>query len=149
MPRLLAAVFAILICATAPALAGIADTPLPVILPGSTTLHLYSVPGVIGGGGGVSTFFSCTSTDTVPIQVGVEVFGSLGGGAANDAVTTSLSVVPGATVIFGTQSAAWISINSNLGAPVSRGSARILATSKKLACTAFIADNANAPPASA
>jgi hypothetical protein len=31
---------------------------------------------------------------------------------------------------------------------MSKGSARILATSKKLACTAFIADAGNSPPAS-
>jgi hypothetical protein len=31
--------------------AGIADSPLPVLTAGATTLHLYSVPGVIAGGG--------------------------------------------------------------------------------------------------
>ena len=31
---------------------------------------------------------------------------------------------------------------------MSKGSARILATSKKLACTAFLADDGNAPPTS-
>ncbi len=35
-----------------------------------------------------------------------------------------------------------------MGIRPSRGVARILATSKKLACTAFIADRANAPPTS-
>ena len=36
---------------TAPALAGIADSPLPVLSAGATTIHLYSVPGVISTGG--------------------------------------------------------------------------------------------------
>jgi hypothetical protein len=52
-------------------------------------------------------------------------------------------------VIFGTAAAAGISIDSSLGGGgFSKGSARILATSKKLACTAFLADNGNAPPTS-
>src|SRR5437667_9767894 len=127
-------------------LAGIADSPLPVLTAGADTLHLYSVPGVIAGGG-LETYFSCTSTDTATMQVGVELFFASGGAPANDAAATSLSVAPGATVIFGTGAAAGISISSNLGGGFS-ASARILATSKKLACTAFVADPANDPPTS-
>src|SRR5438128_4260289 len=81
--------------------AGIADSPLPVLTAGATTLHLYSVPGVISNGA-LSTFFGCTSTDTAPMQVGVELFGPAGGAPFNDAAATSLSVAPGATVMFGT-----------------------------------------------
>src|SRR5436190_12483325 len=81
--------------------AGIADTPLPVLVAGQTTQFLYSVPGVIDGGG-LGTYFACTSTDTAAMQVGVEVFGILGGGPANDAVATSVNVAPGATVFLGT-----------------------------------------------
>ena len=57
---------AALLTRTVPCVAGIADSPLPVLTVGVDTLHLYSVPGVIGGAGGLSTFFSCTSTDTAP-----------------------------------------------------------------------------------
>jgi hypothetical protein len=142
---------AVLVFATAvvvpQARAGIADSPLPVLTAGEPTYHLYSVPGVVGSGG-VGTFFSCTSTDTATMQVGVELFGGAGGAPVNDPVATSLSVAPGATVIFGTSSAAWIGVNSSLGFGTSRGSARILATSRKLACTAFAADIGNAPPTS-
>jgi hypothetical protein len=105
------------------------------------------VPGAIRFNG-ISTFFSCTSTDTATMQAGVELFGPAGGAPANDAAATSLSVAPGATVIFGAGAAAGISISSNLGGLFSKGSARILATSKKLACTAFLADDGNAPPTS-
>ena len=118
----------------APALAGIADSPLPILSASETTFHLFSVPGIIAGGGGLETYFSCTSTDTATMQVGVELFGSAGGAPDNDAVATSLSVAPGATVIFGTSAAVGISINSNVSSST-KGSARILATSKKLACT--------------
>ena len=134
--------------AAAYARAGIADSPLPVLTAGATTLHLYSVPGVIAGAGGIGAYFSCTSTDTATMQVGVELFAGPGGAPVNDAVATSLSVAPGATVIFGTGGAVGISISSNLGGLFSKGSARILATLKKLACTAFLADAGNAPPTS-
>jgi len=131
-----------------PSFAGIADSPLPVLVAGQTTQLLYSVPGVMSLGC-LSTFFSCTSTDTAAVQVGVEVFGPPGGGPANDTVAASLSVAPGATVMFGTSAAASFSIDSNLGAGfISKGSARVLATSKKLSCTAFVADTGNAPPTS-
>ena len=62
--------------------AGIADSPLPVLQAGATTQFLYSVPGAYADTV-LATFFSCTSTDTAPQQVGVEVFGSAGGGSLN------------------------------------------------------------------
>ena len=142
-------VITLALCVTvAPAFAGIADTPLPTLVAGKRTLLVYSVPGLISSAG-LATFFSCTSTDTATMQVGVELFGPAGGGSANDAAATSLSVGPGATVIFGTSSAAAISIDSNLsGGVFSKGSARILATSSYLVCTAYIADATTAPPTS-
>jgi len=85
--------------------AGIADSPLPVLSAGATTFHLYSVPGVISSGG-LRTYFSCTSTDTATMHVGVELFDALGGAPANDDAATSLSVIAGATGIFGTGTAA-------------------------------------------
>src|SRR5947208_2116445 len=134
---------AVALLAARVAQAGIADSPLPVLSAGATTIHLFSVPGVIASGG-LGTYFSCTSTDTATMQVGVELFGGAGGAPANDAAATSLSVAAGATVRFGTGAAAGISIDSSLGAGGFDGSARILATSKKLVCTAFVADVGNA-----
>ncbi|MCK6554657.1 hypothetical protein L6Q96_08785 [Candidatus Binatia bacterium] len=124
--------------------AGIADSPLPVLEAGKTTHHVYSVPGVQQNGA-LGTFFSCTSTDTATMQVSVEGFGSAGGGPETDAVANSLAVAPGATVTFATQSAVGIGVNMIIGFTSARGSARILATSKKLACTAFVADRSNDP----
>ena len=107
-PRAIAAavVFSLVPVAT---FAGIADSPLPVLDAGKPTLHVYSVPGAVAGSG-LGTFFSCTSIDTVPMQVGVELFGPPGGAAFNDA----------------TSSAVGISVSSNLGGLFSKGSARIL-----------------------
>jgi hypothetical protein len=153
MPRftlaLVSAVVALTLSVAPAARAGIADSPLPVLVAGQTTLHLYSVPGVINSAG-LGTYFSCTSTDTTAVQVCVEVFGFAGGAPiSNDCSMTSLSVPPGGTETFGTSAPVGISIQSNLGAgAISRGSARILATSKKLVCTAFLADVGNAPPTS-
>src|SRR5437667_12299921 len=126
MKRTLCAVGLAAFCLTwaASAGAGIAGSPLPVLSAGATTFHLYSVPGVIAAACGLGTYFSCTSTDTATMQVGVELFFGAGGAPANDAVATSLSVGPGATVIFGTGAAAGISISSNLsGGFFSKGSA--------------------------
>lgn len=129
------------------AFAGIADSPLPVLDPGKKTHHVYSVAGLISQGG-LGTFFSCTSTDTATMRVGVEVFYASGGAAGNDPVATSLSIAPGASVIFGTQNAVGIVVYSDLAAgALSQGSARILSTSTKLICTAYIADRLNSPPA--
>jgi hypothetical protein len=140
-------IFAVLLAghvAATPALAGIADSPLPVLVVGEKTFHVYSVPGVQQNGA-LGTFFSCTSTDTATMQVSVEGFGSAGGGPITDAVANSLAVAPGATVTFATQSAVGIGVDSIIGFISARGSARILATSKKLACTAFVADRGNDP----
>lgn len=129
----------------APALAGIADSPLPELEAGKRTHHLYSVPGVIEQNI-LATFFSCTSTDTAPMKVGVELFENAGGGPGNDPVGTSLTILPGGTKTFGTMFAVGINVDSFVGGGIIRGSARILSTSRKLVCTAFIADPGNAPP---
>jgi hypothetical protein len=137
---LLAAVSAV----ATPSLAGIADSPLPVLVAGKKTYHVYSVPGVRESYG-LGTFFSCTSMDTIAMQVGVELFGS-GGGGGCDVPATSLSVSPGATVTFCTNVVSAVLYNSLLACGDVQGSARILATSTKLTCTAFVTDPFNQPP---
>jgi len=125
--------------------AGIADSPLPTLLAGKKTLHLYSVAGGLSQIG-LETVFACTSTDTAAQQVGVERFFQSGGSAGNDAVATSVSVGPGHTVTFATEPLNGIPIDSALGGASFTFSARILSTSKKLICIAYIADQINAPP---
>lgn len=139
--------------ATAVQALGIADSPLPALLAGKTAVHLYSVPEVIQGGN-ISTFFRCTSTDTAPQQVGVEVFSRFGGPPCNDAAAESVSVLPGATVRFGTPQPVndvlgGLAVSSTIGCggAANGGAARILSTSKKLVCSAFAGDRINTPPA--
>ncbi len=143
-------VFAVLLAAqiaATPVLAGIVDSPLPVLEAGKTTYHLYSVPGVVDGWPGLATYFYCASTDKVPVRVGVECFISAGGLPWNDAVATSSSLTPGRTEAFVTHVRPNMSANVDLGCGLMAvGSARILATSKKVICTAFVADTVNTPP---
>jgi len=95
------------------------------------------------------TFFGCTNADQASVTIGVEVFGPAGGASINNAATTAISVAPGATVLFGTQTTPSLTIDGNLATgSVSKGSARILATSKKIVCTAFLADPSGTPPVS-
>jgi hypothetical protein len=123
-------------------LAGVVDSPLPAPF----TQHVFTVPGVVAAGG-LATYFSCTNLDAVAVTVGVELFSSLGGDPVNDAAATSLSVSPGATVRFGTApTPAGLTIDKNIGITSDRGSARVLSTSRKIACTAFAAEVNNAPP---
>lgn len=135
----------LLLALAVPTSAGVVDSPLPAPF----TQHVFTVPGMIARGGAHGSFFSCTNLDSTNVTIGVETFAAGGGAATNDAAATSLSVAPGGTRIFGTTSAVGISVDSNLASGIlSKGSARILATSKKIACTAFVADPANDPPIS-
>jgi hypothetical protein len=130
----------------APALAGIADTPLPVLELKVSTQHLYSVPDVVNTPT-LGTYFSCTSTSSSSMWVSVELFDAMGT-PANSALLDEHQLGAGASVRFGTGFALGIDIGAFLGAngfPV--GSARIVATSKSLICSVFVADRTKNPPA--
>lgn len=138
-------------CLARTAVAGIADSPVPLLM-GQKAQVLYSVPGIINAGS-LGTYVSCTSTAKTPSIVAVEVFQNSGGAALNDASATSLSVAPGATVMFATENAVGFIEDSFLLDPLSppvitKGSARILSTSKSLICDAFVSDAVNSPPVS-
>jgi len=146
----LAAALLVGVLSASDARAGIADSPLPVLVAGKRTVLVYSVPGVLDDGGGImATFFSCTSTDTATLQVGVQVFDS-NNQSLGDPVATSVSLMAGHSVLFGTRSsgAALFASNLNTGGIGTPGAARIIATSTKLICTAFVADASNYPPTS-
>ncbi len=98
---------------------------------------LFTVPGLINTSSH-ATFFTCTNTDTAPVTVGIDVYGQAGNllvTAASDAV----SISPNATVMFGTAGALSLDVNLNPGL-VSKGSAQIQTTSKKIVCSAFLID---------
>jgi hypothetical protein len=124
------------------AVAGIVDTPVPV-----GYQHVYSVAGAMHTGN-LATFVQCTNADTSSVTTGVQVFGPTGV-SLNNPVTSAVSMAVGSTVLFGTQTAAGFSVDADLGTgPFSKGSARILASSKKIICTAWTADVSTNPPVS-
>jgi len=120
----------------------------PPPLQGQPSYHLYSVPGVVDLPQ-LGTFFACTNTTDATIRVGVEIFGAAGGGAGNDPSGSSLDIPAGGMRLFGTDETVWVSIHSDVGGAIGKGSARILATAKSgIICTAFLADPGNDPPTS-
>ena len=143
MARTLVAL-ALLASSLSPAYAGIGNSPIPAPF----TQHVFSVAGVISNDS-FSAYFSCTNAGSQGVTVGVELFGPSGGAPLNTAAETAISLAPGATAIFGTTSSASFIVDSILGTgTVTKGSARILATSKKLVCAAFLADSDSVPPGS-
>ena len=143
MTRTLVAL-ALLASALSPAYAGIGNSPIPAPF----TQHVFSVAGVISNDS-FSAYFSCTNSGSQSVTVGVEVFGPSGGASINTAATTAIRLAPGATAIFGTTSSASFIVDGILGTgTVISGSARILATSKKLICGAFLADSTSVRPVS-
>ena len=122
-------------------------------LQGEPSVHAWTVPGVINSNG-LGTFFACTNALSSSATIGVEVFGAAGGAALNDASATSLTLMPGATALFGTSLAAGLPVSSDLQTGfVFNGSARVLTTtsvkaSQGILCSAFVADAVNAPPTS-
>lgn len=148
-----------------PAWAGVVDSPLPVLISGSKTQHVFTVPGVIKNNN-LETIFLCTSLQPVGVVfVGVEVFASTGGPPLND-VNFSIdpmtglvmtgdgveSISPGETATIATGNSVGFhedDVIDTLGpASVRNGSARIVATSKKIGCSAMVIDELNDPPSS-
>lgn len=126
--------------------ATLADTPLPS-LPDTTkpTRHVYSVPDVEDGGG-ITTSFHCTSTEKPlgrAITWAVEIFED--GIVRNDVTAeegVGLRLLPGRTQIISISDTLVFGASERTipSTPVSRGSARIIADSSQLICTAFLAD---------
>jgi len=150
MKRSLSLFAVVAFCAmrTPRATAGIADSPVP-LLAGQKAQVLYSVTGVQNGGG-LGTYFFCTSTGNSSVRVSVELFGAAGGDPVNDASAVAEEIAAGAGVAFGTRPSLTFVANG-LGTnaqSIINGAARILATSKSLICTALLSDFTSAPPKS-
>lgn len=141
----------ILAAAAAPARAGIADSPLPM-LGGVRAKHVFSVPGVITLGL-FQTVFVCTSLEKdKEIRLGVELFDEDGGIPKNDveAGEGALDVGAGDTVILATGNTGAFAedLIIDFSGVIRVGSARIVATSTKIMCSALLVDPTSAPPVS-
>ncbi len=132
----------------APAHAGIADTPLPQFSDGKASQLILAVPGVIKRAR-LQTDFLCTSFDSVPVDVGVEIFDTAGV-RLNDVATGAgalLNVGPNQTVTIGTSgTAAFLESLVIAISGVAPGSARVVASSPRVRCNVVILDNAVTPP---
>lgn len=130
--------------------AGIIDSPLPQFADGKAGIVVWAVSGVVKRVR-LQTDFQCTVLDTVAVDVGVEIFGPDGTlqndvQAGNGAV---LDVAPGQTVTFGTTgTAAYLESTVITLSGVSQGSARVVASSDRVSCSAVVLDSAVTPPAS-
>ncbi len=130
--------------------AGIANSPLPQFADGQPSVAILAVPGVIKRDR-LQTEFQCTSLDSAPIDIGVEVFG-VDGTLLNDVHAGNgalLNVGPGHTVTLGTSgTAAYLESAVISIASVSQGSALVVASSERVTCNALVLDDTATPPVS-
>ncbi len=113
----------------------------------STLAPLFTVPGVINSGP-LGTFFACTNTDVAALTVGVEVV-SQNGTQLVAAASNAVNLSPQSTELFSTTNALGFAVDVNLNpGVVTKGSANIWTTGKKVVCSAFLADDINNPPTS-
>ncbi len=125
------------------------DSP-PPDLQGEPSYHLYTVPFVQGSSGQTRLFVACSNAATAAVRIGVEGFNWTGGLAVNDPSVNSISVAAGGSTLLGPNSFGFsAAAYHGIGAGISNGTARILATTRKgIVCSAFVADITNDPPAS-
>jgi len=132
-----------------PVAAGPTDTPLPTFSDSKAAVSVYIAAGVIKNNN-IETDVICTNIDTVPVDIGLEVFDETG--ALRNSIAAGsgamLNVGVGKTVTVGTAGTAElhedqvITLNAagNATTVLRNGSGRVVATSKNLICTAAVVD---------
>lgn len=142
--------------------AGAVDSPLPAngIKVGSPTRSIYIVPGVTKNNG-LETEFICTNMEKAkPVTVAVELFASQQGpldptGPLNDvqpgASDGNVDLPVGATATISTGSTVGFHEDDIIvGNPpivnIRGGTARILSTSKRIACSVLVVEDLGSPP---
>jgi hypothetical protein len=139
-----------LLLSSTAAQAGVADSPVP-FLAGSPARHIYTIPGVIKNNN-LETLFMCTSMESFSVTIAVQVFAATGGDPLNDVVGGEgvETVAPGGTATFATGATVAFHEDDTIGtlgaASLRNGSARIIATSKRIACDAFVVDEFGTTP---
>ncbi len=131
-----------------PAVAGVADSPLPLFSDGKQSMAILSVTGVVSRQR-LQTDFVCTSFDGSPIDIGVELFDPTGlrlndVHAGNGAL---LNISTGQTVTFGTAGTkGYLESTIISHTYMAQASARVVATSTQVHCNVMVLDNAVTPP---
>ncbi len=165
------ALAAVLLMAVLPiprvAQAGVIDTPLPAFSDGKPSVRVYNAVGVVKGNN-LQTDFICTNIDSITVDIGVELFDETGalrnsipannGSFVNVTPGVTVTVGTGATVAFHEDKTITFNASGNGADELINGSARVVATTKNIACSAIIADkfhaivdpalNPSAPPPS-
>ncbi len=137
------------------AFAGLVDSPIPDMDPSHPERAIYFVPGVIKNNN-LETEFNCTNLDSQVVRIGVEIFDEQGNGPLNDiasGVADGAQDVPiGGAVTIGTGNTPAIHESEviqflSLTPPINvrNGSARIISTSKRVICHAFVVDQFSDP----
>jgi hypothetical protein len=148
----------LVVMAAVSATAGVIDSPLPNLQSGQITRHVFTVPGVMKNNN-LETEFVCTSLETtLSVRIGVEIFGAAGGSPLNNVNEGfgdgAQDIGPGGTLTIGTGNTLGIHEDEVItptalpAGSVKNGSARILATSTKIVCNAFLTDDTSDPPVS-
>jgi len=138
-------------------------TPLSSFTDGTIPRHVYTVPGVLKKNGFVTEFL-CTNLSPVgaPANIGVEVFDNTGTQLNSVSATPApgstpvprtcddsgngavLNVMPGSTVTIATGGTAQMHEDCKMTmASFDNGSARIVSTASRVACSAFVIDSKN------
>ena len=130
--------------------AAIGSTALPIFPDGKPSVLLMAVPGVVKRGM-IESDFLCTSLDSNPVDVGVEIF-DINGNLLNDVHGGSgalLDLRPGGTGTIGTSGTAALVETTVISlSAFSQGFARIVGSSEHIRCNVLVLDNATDPPAS-
>jgi hypothetical protein len=140
---------------SAPSFAGVVDSPVPVIDPGANSRVIYYIPGVTKNND-IETIVICTNLEkSKEVTIGLEVFDTDGSGPLNNVSSgfgDGAQALPvGATATIATGNTVGFSeddVITGLPLNVRGGSGRIVSTSKKIACGAFLVDELFAPPTS-
>lgn len=131
--------------------AGPIDSPVP-LLSGNSATALFIIPGITKNNS-IESEVICTNLDSVSGLVGVEIFDSTGGSPLNNVASGDgeQGVAQGGTVTIGTGNTVGFHEDEVIAAlplNVKGGSARVVSTVRKLACTAFLLDDTSDPPVS-
>ncbi len=149
------AIFVLTLGSIAPAVAGVVDSPVTSISASSSTRVIYLVPGATKNND-IETLFICTNLEKdKSVTVAVEVFDRLGVGPLNDVSSGvgdgAQAIAVGGTATIATGTTVGFSEDDVIGGlplNVRGGSARILSTSKRIMCGAYLVDELSAPPTS-
>ena len=136
----LAFAIGLLLALGGPAVAGVADSPLPT-LGGQKSKHVFMIPGVISHGT-LATVIVCTSLKkTKDLLWGVEIFSASGGDPEDSILDSFLN--PGDSEAIATEGTTYAENVIGLSDSNLARSARVVATSRKLVCSATVLERQN------